>query len=86
MVNPEPILKEIEREVHNQLAKWGVQNHDDLYWLGILVEEVGEAAKAAIEFKRAQLRKELIHVAAVTVSWIDCYDRRARLKKMLEGK
>ena len=28
-----------------QDAKWGQQNHGNLYWIGILMEEVGELAK-----------------------------------------
>ena len=84
-----------------QEEKWGEQNHNDYYWLGILFEEAGDVAKALIEnCDRADpfygvknsigvnlniqlgssedaLRKELSHVAAVAVAWIDAMNRRA---------
>ena len=84
-----------------QEEKWGEQNHNDYYWLGVLFEEAGEVAKALIEnCDRADpfygiknsigvnlniqlgssedaIRKELSHVAAVAVAWIDAMNRRA---------
>jgi hypothetical protein len=42
-------------------------------WTRILTEEVCEAVEAPDEEK---LRKELVQVAAVAVSWIDAIDRR----------
>lgn len=70
-------LSEIAAERNSQDEKWGEQNHGDLYWLGILIEEVGEAAKNIIEHKPAELtRTELIQCAAVVVAWIECVDRR----------
>lgn len=36
-------------ERSRQDAKWGEQSHDPFAWLVILVEEVGEAAKDALE-------------------------------------
>lgn len=67
----------IAAERAEQDRKWGEQNHTDLYWLGILMEEVGEAAKACIEpnATRNQLRMELIQAAAVIVAWLECQDR-----------
>lgn len=44
--------------------------------LAILVEEVGEVAKAMIEGERPEdLRTELIHVAAVAVAWSEALPR-----------
>ena len=61
----------------NQVYKWGEQNHEDGHWMLILQEEVGEAAKAILE-EEDGVREELIQVAAVALSWIDCIDRRQR--------
>ena len=71
------VIVTIITERDRQDAKWGEQNHDDLYWLGILLEEVGETAKALIEFDSAKAREELIHTVAVGVGWLECIERRA---------
>ncbi len=87
-------------ERRRQDEKWGEQNHNDYYWLGILGEEFGEAAKALIENaldsrepyqptvadpfvhevlqrrETADLEKELLHVAAVAVAWLEAIERR----------
>jgi hypothetical protein len=63
-----------ERE--RQDAKWGVQNHDPRYWLAILGEEFGEAAKAIVQHNGARkLRAELVQVAAVAIAFIESLDR-----------
>ena len=64
------IVADIEREMQRQEKKFGVQNHDDLYWLAILMEEVGEVAKARLEENQDQMRIELIQCAAVIVTWL----------------
>ena len=69
-------LQDIMEERARQDAKWGVQNHPNLYWLGILMEEVGEAAKALIEGKIDLLYGELVQVAAVGLAWLECMKRR----------
>ena len=74
----EQILREVAQERDKQDRKWGVQEHSDLYWLGILVEEVGEVAKELIEKNRTgYVRSELTQVAAVAVAWMECRRRRA---------
>lgn len=45
-------------------------------WAHILVEEVAEAVEAASISTAAELRTELIQVAAVCVAWVECLDRR----------
>lgn len=72
-------LQLIMDERFRQDEKWGEQNHGDLYWLGILTEEVGELAKDIIEYKPAQ--KELVQVAAVAVSWLEALERRQASSK-----
>jgi len=67
-----------ERDCQNQ--KWGEQNHDPITWVGILVEEVGEFAKAALHLRfggpeAEELRREAIHCAAVSLAIVECLDR-----------
>ena len=72
-------LLQIKIERARQDRKWGEQNHDDLYWLGILMEEVGEVAKSLIESKTSpngERDMEIVHIAAVCVSWLECIERR----------
>ncbi len=71
-LNPYSLIHE---ERQRQDREWGEQNHDDLYWLGILTEEVGELAKAIIEGD-CHGAKELVEVAAVAVQWLDAIGRR----------
>ena len=66
---------EIIAEQSRQLVKWGVQNHDDFYWLGIVVEELGEVSKELIEGNPSEMRKELVQLAACCVSWLECLER-----------
>ena len=84
MIAGDPGLRvplEIVSERAKQDAKWGEQNHEDGYWLGILMEEVGEVSKEYIEAPYndsgdSELRQELIQVAAVAVAWVEAIDRR----------
>jgi len=60
------VLDERER----QFKKWGSQRHNKAFWLAILVEEVGEAAKALLHDKfggseAGNFKSEMIQVAAV---------------------
>lgn len=79
----EKIIQEILGEREKQDQKWGEQNHNPIEWCAILVEEVGEVSKAALEthFKYdgkndlSDYRKELIQVAAVALAMIECLDR-----------
>jgi NTP pyrophosphatase (non-canonical NTP hydrolase) len=90
-MNWEKIYNEIRDERCRQDVKWGEQNHTPIEWCAILGEEVGEVQKAALEnhFSRIKegsityyletglenYRSELIQVAAVVVSMIQCLDR-----------
>ena len=78
----EMALKTIRAERIRQDRKWGEQNHDPVYWLGIVGEEYGELCKAVIERdgvapkeRYFRMRKELIHVAAVAVAALECLTR-----------
>lgn len=51
---------------------------DDPEWLPILVEEVGECARAICDHDPlAHLRDELVQVAAMACAWICAIDREA---------
>lgn len=72
----------ITEERQRQEDKWGEQNHDAFIWLGILMEEVGEAAQEALTEKfgaagngHGNLREEVVQIAAVAAAWIECIDR-----------
>jgi NTP pyrophosphatase (non-canonical NTP hydrolase) len=88
------VLREVAAERRRQDEKWGEQNHDPLAWCAILIEEVGEAAREAlnatvfggdpsvderIAADLRELRTELIQCAAVGVAAVESLDRaRAR--------
>ena len=69
------VMHEIAEERKRQDQKWGEQNHEPLYWLGVLMEEVGESSKAVIEGNMRHYREELVQVAAVAVAAIESFDR-----------
>lgn len=83
------IFDQISLERDLQDKKWGEQNHDPILWCAILGEEVGEVQKSALEARFAnsphpfqrlmkEYREELIQVAAVAVSMIECLDRNSK--------
>ena len=77
------VFTDVAEERAAQEDKWGIQDHDDLTWLAILSEEVGEASQEILtaQFGAAgnghgDLREEVVHVAAVALAWIEAIDRR----------
>jgi len=83
------VLRDIYVEMRRQEAKWGEQNHPDEWYLPIMLEEIGETAKAMLEAHFAgaypglypnanakDIRKELIEATAVGFAWLECIDRR----------
>jgi NTP pyrophosphatase (non-canonical NTP hydrolase) len=79
-----PLMLEVASDVMaeriRQNGKWGKQRHDAGKWLAILVEEVGEAAQAAMpslgltttkETDADDLYEELAHVSAVAKAWME---------------
>lgn len=75
-----------ERMAQND--KWGEQSHSPIEWMAILTEEVGEAAKEALEFHwngkhyfrdreevLMRYRAELVQVAAVAVAALESLSR-----------
>lgn len=69
-------LEGVHDERLNQDKKWGLQDHDDGYWLAILTEELGEVATEIQNKDKQRLREELYQVAAVAVAWIEALDRK----------
>lgn len=76
----EQIFMEINSERMRQDRKWGAiasRSHEHMYWMTVLVEEVGEAAKEIWHLvtkrrkDRLKLKMELIHCAAVIVAWLE---------------
>ena len=68
------ILQAIQDERDRQIVKWDVQRHMPEKWLAILMEEVGEAAKASLEYDPASYTEEMVQVAAVAIAALeDCY-------------
>lgn len=79
----EEAIRMVLAERAKQDRKWGVQNHDVPIWMEILTEEVGEVAKADLEFtfgdgKREDILAEMVQVAAVALAMIECELRRAK--------
>lgn len=80
------VLDEIMTECHRIRQLWGEQNHSPWQWLAILMEEVGEAAKdtggsnTSVAKDHRSYRKEMVHVAAVAVTAMECFDRNKNVK------
>lgn len=71
------VIQDILNERVRQELKWGIQKHEAPMWLTILVEEVGEVAKAIFEENPQGYREELIQVAAVAEAAVESYDAGA---------
>ena len=48
------LLDDVAEERLQQEDKWGAQHHPREWWLTILMEEVGEAARAVLESRHAK--------------------------------
>lgn len=69
------VLGAVAAERRRQDAKWGPSAERPAPTLRVLVEEVGEVAKAQQDETDAELRAELIQVAAVAVAMVEAIDR-----------
>lgn len=78
-------IERIRRERLRQDAKWGVQNHAPDRWSLILTEETGEVAKAALEGDHAGYIAELVQVAAVALSALECAARGEARNAVLDA-
>jgi len=82
-------FKAIRDERERQNEKWGVQTHSLCGWIAVLTEEVGEAAREALDIEInpkpgklgdysdafERFRKEMVQVAAVAVQILEYLDR-----------
>lgn len=69
-------IKLVREERKRQIEKWGKQHHDVFTWMSILMEEVGEAAQAALHDTfggkaKGEFGLEMVQVAAVAVQIIE---------------
>lgn len=63
----EKIAPLVFRENHRQLEKWGVQDHEPVWWLAFASEELGELSEAISEFTfREGLAEEVVKEAIQT--------------------
>ena len=73
----EEVIQLVFDERERQDEEWGEQNHDPILWTAILIEEVGEFAKAAIHKKFGgpdadNVLAEAVQCAAVSLAIIEC--------------
>lgn len=69
-------LGPVALERRRQTKLFGEQNHTHEEWLRILIEEVGEVARALNEDDSVEhLCEELTQVAAVAVAWVETVNR-----------
>jgi len=69
------ILANVQAERERQVKEWGRQDHHPSWWLTILAEEFGEAAKAILEGDFLQCHEELVQVSAVAASAAESIER-----------
>lgn len=62
-----------ERERQHEL--WGEQNLEKEKWIALIVEEIGEVARACNDKDDENYREEMIQVAALAIQAVECYDR-----------
>jgi hypothetical protein len=75
------VLCDVSLERVRQDEKWGgtpgIDRISGPHYPAVLGEEFGEVCKAVLEGQTAELRTELIHVAAVAVAWVEELDNLA---------
>lgn len=67
-------FKDMMHERKRQIEKWGFRVLDMPYYLTILVEEVGEVARAILDKDPKDIRDELIQVATVAKTMAENLD------------
>ena len=66
---------EVRTELHQSFTKHGYQTHHPVDWLPVLIEEVGEVARAICEGDSDGYRAELIQVAAMCAALLYSFDQ-----------
>jgi hypothetical protein len=82
----EAAMQEVLGERARQNAKWGEQNHDPGTWALILLEEIGEWAKAELETRfggpeAGNQHKEAVHMTAVALQIVEAMNRAEARRK-----
>jgi NTP pyrophosphatase (non-canonical NTP hydrolase) len=68
-------LNKVLDERDRQDEKWSTHRQiKPSIWLAILVEEIGEVAKAMLQQKPYEMRKELVQVCAVSMAWLEAIE------------
>lgn len=75
MIKQKVVHEQIDAERQRQESLWGEQNHNERTWLAILLEEVGEVARAINEYDEIGYETELLQVAAVCVAMLESLRR-----------
>lgn len=67
------IVQLVLEERKRQDKKWGElpRKLSDVFWLTVMVEEVGEIAQAILKQDWGNLEKEIIQVIAVGFAWLE---------------
>ena len=68
----------LANERTRQIQKWGLEWRSPEVLIAVLMEEVGEVAKAALEDNGEQYLIELVQVAAVDCQMYEAYQERER--------
>lgn len=88
------VLSEVRAERERQDARWGWTNRDPAWHVAVLVEEVGELARALHDARFAgggdkavaAAREEAIQIAAVAVAFVEGLDAGRWVGLMTEVK
>lgn len=70
----------MQNERVSQDNKWGEQTHSGHAWMSILMEEVGELAKAINEDKPFEITAEAVQCAAVLCAMFEQHRGETALK------
>ncbi len=88
------VLSEVRRERTRQDLQWGWTNRDPAWHLAVLMEEVGELARALHDARFADggeqaianARDEAVQVAAVAVAFVEGLDDGRWVGLLTEGR
>lgn len=84
MTNQQKILNQIKQLRKTQDHKWGkietlsLSNGD---WITRLGEEFGEICEASLDGKKKDIRRELLDLVGVAVSWLERIDIKTKHTK-----
>lgn len=70
-MNQEAVIAEIIAERHRQDRKWGPQDHPRAFWLIIIMEELGELARATLIGDALNWREEMTQIGALAVAALE---------------